>query len=441
MNTVDVTAGNTHSSSVVTSVNKSTDLRIEKQGPQSVAAGENISYTLKVYNNGTVNATGITINDVVPPAGVVVSDWAATVVGTASISTGNSGTTNNISTAGSIPAGDDSNYIQITVNGKVPANSALTTITNTANIVLPGGLLDFNLANNNSSVTTAITNNPSLQVSKSGPQTAVAGEQIHYVIQVSNNGPSDALAVNITDAIPPQLINYNWVATSAGTAAITSGTTGNNINPAVTANIPQGAGNIITIDITGTVAPAFTGTFTNTAQAKTGANPAVVSPTVSTVVSKVTALNIRKSGPASTSAGLPITYTIEVTNAGPSNAAAAAITDAIPAILQNVKWTATGQNGATITSGATGTGPALNVVAAIPGSVNARVLVTITGDIPSSATADLVNSATATETNNPVVNSNVVTTTLTKTPGLVLVKSGPATAASERENNLYIEPD
>ncbi|MBB5639363.1 putative repeat protein (TIGR01451 family)/gliding motility-associated-like protein [Pedobacter cryoconitis] len=429
-NTVTVTSGNVRSSSVVTSVNQSTDLRVEKQGPQTIAAGENISYTIKAFNNGTVDANGITINDIVP-AQVVVSDWTATVAGTATITSGTSGTGNTIATAGTIPAGDDSNYILITVNGKVPAGTLPVTINNTASIVLPAGLLDYNLANNTSTASTIITNNPTLQVSKSGPQTAVAGEQIHYVVQVSNNGPSDALAVNITDAIPPQLLNYTWIATSSGTAAITSvPTTGTMINPAVTANIPQGAGNIITIDITGTVDPAFTGTFTNTAQAATGVNPAVSSPTVSTVVSKVTALNIRKSGPATTSPGLPITYTIEVTNSGPSNAAAAAITDVIPAILQNVQWTAATTNGAAITSGATGTGNTLNVVAAIPGSGDARVLITVTGNIPSSATAGIVNSATVTEPGNPAVSSNTVTTTLTRTPGLVLVKSGPANAAS-----------
>lgn len=429
-NTVTVIAGNTRASSVTTSVNSSTDVHVEKQGPQSAAAGDNISYTIKVFNNGTVDATGLMINDVVP-ASVIVSDWTATVVGTATIQTGLSGNTNTIQTTGTIPAGDNSNYILITVNGKVPSNTLPSSINNVANITLPAGLLDYNMANNTSTATTVITNNPTLQVSKSGPQTAVAGEQIHYIIQVANNGPSDASGVNITDAIPSQLLNYTWTATSSGTAVITSTpATGTMTPPTVTANIPQGAGNLITIDITGTVDPAFTGTFTNTAQAQIGANPPVVSPTVSTVVSKVTALNIRKSGPVSTSAGLPIVYTIEVTNTGPSNALAAAITDAIPAVLQNVQWTATASGGASITSGATGTGPVLAVEAAIPGSGNAKVFITITGDIPSGAAADLVNSATVTEPGNPAVVSNVVTTTLTKTPGLVLVKSGPATAAS-----------
>ncbi|RAJ31875.1 DUF7507 domain-containing protein [Pedobacter cryoconitis] len=429
INTITVTSGGVRSSSVTTSVNKSMDLRIEKQGPATIAAGENITYTVKVLNNGPNDVSSLSIQDNVPPE-VVVSNWTATVIGNAVVNGSLTGTTNAITLTGGIDAGAG-NYILITVNGKIPAATAAGNIINTATVNLTtAGLTDYNLANNTSAVSTAITNNPTLQVSKSGPQTAFAGEQIHYIIQVSNNGPSDAAGVNITDAIPPQLLNYKWTATSSGTAAITSApATGIMINPAVTANIPQGADNIITIDVTGTVDPAFTGTFTNTAQAQIGVNPPVVSPTVSTVVSKVTALNIRKSGPASTSAGLPIAYTIEVTNTGPSNALAAAITDAIPPILQNVKWTAAGSDGATITSGATGNGPLLSVVAAIPGTGNARVLITITGDIPSSATADLLNSVTVTEPGNPAVTSNEVTTTLTKTPGLVLVKSGPATAA------------
>lgn len=427
-NTVTVTSGNVRTSSVTTSLNKSTDLRVEKQGPATIAAGEQITYTIKVLNNGPNSVSSLSIQDNIP-AEVVVSNWTATVTGNAVVNGATTGTTNAIALTGEIAAGA-SNYILLTVNGKIPSTIAAGNIINTATVNLTQpGLTDYNLNNNTSVVTTAITNNPTLQVSKSGPGNAVAGEQIQYVIQVGNNGPSDAVGVNITDVVPVELGNVNWTATVAGSAAITTLTSGSG-DPVLTANIPQGAGNVVTVNITGTINPAFTGTFTNTAQAKIGANPAINSPTISTVVSKVTALNIRKSGPVSTSAGLPIVYTIEVTNTGASNALAAAITDAIPPVLQNVKWTATAANGAVITSGATGTGPALNVVAVIPGSGNAKVLITITGDIPSGATTGLLNSATVTEPGNPAVTSNVVTTTLTKTPGLILVKSGPATAAS-----------
>ncbi|MBB6500684.1 Ig-like domain-containing protein [Pedobacter cryoconitis] len=431
-NTVNVTSGTTNSSSVTTSINKSTDLRIEKQGPATIAAGENITYTLKVFNNGPNDVSSLSIQDNVPAA-VVVNKWTATTSGTATVTGNTTGTNGTIATTGSIAAGTG-NYILITVNGTIPSSTVAGNITNTATVNLTtAGLTDYNLANNTSAVTTSIVNNPSLNVSKSGPNTAYAGEQVHYVIQVTNNGPSDATAVNIADVVPVQLQNVNWTATITGGATVNL-TTGTG-NPAIIANIPQGAGNVVSIDIKGTIDPGFAGSITNTATAQIGANPVITSPAVVTVVTQQTALSIRKSGPASTSPGLPITYTLEVTNAGPSNATAAAITDAIPAILQNVSWTASAQNGAAITTGATGTGNALNVVANIPGAVNARVLITITGTIPSSATADLVNTATVTPTEpgNPPVVSNQVTTTLTRTPGLVLVKSGPATAASGQQ--------
>ncbi|KIO75447.1 hypothetical protein TH53_20595, partial [Pedobacter lusitanus] len=426
-NTVTVTSNGTEESTVVTSINKSTDIRIEKQGPSTISAGENITYTLKVFNSGPVDVNALTIADNVP-SNIVVSKWTATAFGTSSVTGTATGTTNTISTTGSIAAGAD-NYLLVTIEGKVPSSGTAGNITNTATVTLnTPGITDYNPDNNSSSVTTAIENTPTLQVSKSGPNTAVAGEQIHYIIQVGNNGPSDAKTVNITDIVPVQLQNVNWTAAVTGTATVT--VTSGTGNPAVTADIPQGPGNIVTLDITGTVDPDFDGTFTNTAQAQTGANPAVVSPTVSTAVSKVTALNVRKSGPASTSPGLPIAYTIEVTNAGPSNATAAAITDAIPAVLQNIQWTATAQNGAVISAGASGTGNALSVTGNIPGKGDARILITITGNIPSSATADIVNTATVTPTEGakvPVI-SNPVTTVLKRTPGLKLVKSGPATA-------------
>lgn len=436
-NTASVAAGDTETSSVTTSLNKSTDLSIEKQGPQTISAGENITYTIKVRNNGPVDVPSLIVADNVP-ADITITNWNAVTFGNASITGNASGTTNNISINGGINAGPD-NYLLITVNGKIPSGSAPVSITNSATVTLDSpDLKDYNLANNTASIGTNIIQKPALQLTKSGPGEAIAGEQINYVIVVSNNGPSDATNVVINDVIPPALQNVSWTATTTGTAT-TPAASGNG-SPSILATIPQGAENTVLLNISGTVNPDFEGSISNTAEATADANPTVTSPAVNTVVSKKTALNIRKSAPLSISAGLPVTYTIEVTNTGPSNATGAVITDAIPVILQNVSWTAAVQNNAVITAGATGTGNALSVTANIPGNINDKVIITVTGTIPSSATANLVNTATVTpaEPGNPPVTSVPVTTTLTKTPGLVLVKTAPASAASGEKINYSL---
>ncbi|MBB6236584.1 putative repeat protein (TIGR01451 family), partial [Pedobacter sp. AK013] len=433
-NTVNVTSGNVKESSVTTTINKSTDIAISKTGPQTVSAGENVSYSIKIVNNGPVNVAGLTVTDLVPATLTNVS-WAATTSGTATITGNTNGTGNSISILGNIDAGS-ANYITVVVNGKIPSNSTATSLSNVASVTLPDGITDFNTANNTATANTTILNTPSLVVQKSAPGTAASGTQINYTLTVSNNGPSDATAVNIADVIPADITNVSWTAVANGTTSITSGASGSGNTVAVVGNIPFASGNSITINVVGTINPAFAGNILNTASAKigTGGTP-VNSPTVTTVVSKQTNLSVIKSGPASLSAGLPISYTIEVTNAGPSNASSTVITDAIPAAIQNVTWSTTATNGATVSAGATGTGNALSVTGNILAGGNSKILITINGVVASNATANIVNSATATpaEPGNPPVVSTPVTTVLQKTPGLALSKSAPGTASSGQQ--------
>ncbi|MDQ0966461.1 putative repeat protein (TIGR01451 family)/gliding motility-associated-like protein [Flavobacterium sp. W4I14] len=433
-NTVEVTASDIKQSSVTTSINKSTDIAISKTGPQTISAGENISYAIKVVNNGPVDVSGLTIADVVP-AGITNVSWSASANGTAIITGPTTGNGNNISVGGDINAGS-TNFITILVSGKVPSNTAASTLTNTATVTLQAGITDFNTTNNSATVNTTVINSAGLVVQKSGPSTAASGTQINYTLTVSNNGPSDATAVNIADAIPADITNVSWSAVANGTTSISSGATGSGNTVAVVGNIPFASGNSITINVVGTINPAFAGNILNTASAKIGAaGTPVNSPTVTTVVAKQTNLSVIKSGPATLSAGLPISYTIEVSNAGPSNATGTIITDAVPVAIQNVIWSTTVTNGATVSAGATGTGNALSVTGNILAGGNSKILITINGFVASNATANIVNSATATpaEPGNPPVVSTPVTTVLQKTPGLALSKSAPGTASSGQQ--------
>jgi uncharacterized repeat protein (TIGR01451 family)/gliding motility-associated-like protein len=433
-NTVEVTASDVKQSSVTTSINKSTDIAISKTGPQTISAGENISYAIKVVNNGPVDVSGLTIADVVP-AGITNVSWSATASGTATITGPTTGNGNNISMGANINAGS-TNFITILVSGKVPSNTAASTLTNTATVTLPTEIVDFNTANNSSTVNTTVINSPSLVVQKSGPSTAASGTQISYTLTVSNNGPSDAIAVNIADAIPADITNVSWIAAANGTTSITSGASGSGNTVAVVGNIPFASGNSITVNVVGTINPAFAGNILNTASAKIGAaGTPVNSPTVTTVVAKQTNLSVIKSGPATLSGGLPISYTIEVTNAGPSIATGTIITDVVPAAIENVTWSTTVSNGATVSAGTTGTGNALSVTGSILAGGNSKILITVNGFVASNATANIVNSATATpaEPGNPPVVSTPVITVLQKTPGLALSKSAPNKASSGQQ--------
>src|SRR2546430_10524003 len=57
--------------------------------------------------------------------------------------------------------------------------------------------------------------------------------------------------------------------------------------------------------------------------------------------------------------GRTVTYTITVTNRGPSDFTRATVTDSIPATLTRVTWTSSSTGSASVSSGATGSGNSL----------------------------------------------------------------------------------
>ncbi|TKC02826.1 T9SS type B sorting domain-containing protein, partial [Pedobacter frigoris] len=430
-NTVTVTANGVRESSVVTAVNQSTDIQVQKSGPQTVAAGSAISYSIKVSNSGPIDVAGLLIRDNVPSA-IEGLSWTAVASGSASITAGASGSSN-IQTTANIPVGA-ANYITITVNGIVKASTATGSISNTADVQLPAGVTDFNTSNNAGTVKTDITTLTGLSVSKSGPQSGVSGSAITYTIRVINNGPSNAIQAVITDAVPAGIKNVSWTAMSSGAAVVTTGGTGTGNAVSVLGNIPSGAGNAINIIVKGTIDAGFVGQLVNTAVVtpSEAGNPPVNSGAVTTTVVNESNISIVKSGPGSVDAGRTVTYTLDVNNAGPGNAVNATITDQVPAVLTNVSWTATASSGAVINSGAAGTGNAVNVKADLPAG-QGSVRVQITGLVPANTVlTSLSNTAVVTpsEAGNPPVTSNEITTSIVKNSALSVLKNGPGTISS-----------
>uniref|UniRef100_A0AC34GH50 DUF11 domain-containing protein n=1 Tax=Panagrolaimus sp. ES5 TaxID=591445 RepID=A0AC34GH50_9BILA len=272
-----------------------------------------------------------------------------------------------------------------------------------------------------STVTTTIKSEPSVTLVKTGPSQISAGQTVTYTLTAGNNGPSDARNLSISDPVPAGLTDVKWSAVIEGTATLISGATGTGNAVAVTGDIPAGTANRIVITITGKVpGSAAAGVLKNLATATPSEPgiPAVPSNEITTIVDHK--LNIRavKSAPASVAAGEPISYTLQVFNDGPADAANLAINDAIPAGISNVSWTTTTAGTASIVSAGTGTGNTVNPVVNIPAGAANSVTVLIKGDVdPGYTGATLKNSFTATpsEPGNPAVPSEEVTTNVVKT--------------------------
>ncbi|MGY0038493.1 DUF7927 domain-containing protein [Pedobacter sp. NJ-S-72] len=145
-------------------------------------------------------------------------------------------------------------------------------------------------------------------------------------------------------------------------------------------------------------------------------------------MSSKSGLTIVKSVTPTVNSGSSITYTVEVGNAGPSDAVNARVQDAIPASILNTTWTSTTQGAATITSGATGSGNTLDATTTIPaGTGNKKIIFTITGKSDPAYNGSISNTAsvTATEPNSPSPTSTV-NTIASRTPVLSITKNGPS---------------
>lgn len=424
-NTATVTAGSNKTSSITTAVNRSTDVSIVKSGPQQVTAGQTVNYTLRVFNAGPTDVQSLVITDVVPAAVTNVT-WKAVVTGTGEVigaqEIDSSGS--NINIPGKLSAGS-ANYITVYISGTVSGSATSGSIVNTANVAV-NGIVDYNPANNTSTVTTNVGRVTGLQIRKSGPVQAQAGNTITYQVVVTNSGPSDATGVNISDVVPATVENVTWEAVVTGAASITGPFSGTGNNVATTGDIPGGAGNSVAITITGTLNNDFSGNIVNTASASSSESP-TVSDNVTTAVTKQSDIQVHKSGPTNITAGDKISYLITVTNNGPAFARGLVVTDTIDARITGITWTATAAGNATVTAGGTGGGNHLSVTADIAPTSDAVVTIMVTGTVDPNAKDTIRNTATVTSPDplTPPVVTPPTTTVVGQHPELTINKSGP----------------
>ncbi|MBK6798618.1 MAG: DUF11 domain-containing protein [Acidobacteria bacterium] len=411
-----------------------TDLAITKDdGSATYTAGNAISYTIVVSNNGPSSAIGASVADSVPAS---ITGLTIGCVATGSASCGVNGSAgNNVSFTGVNITAGAGNFITITVSGTVNPNTT-GNLVNTATVSVGAGQVDLTPGNN--SATDTDTPNPiaDLAVQKNGPVTVAPNGTVVYTIRVSNAGPSAANGASVTDPFPGALSSVTWVcnATTGGaTCGVPAGS--GNINTTVAIFPPGGS---VTYTVTGT-APA-SGTFDNTAtvappQGVTDPNSSNNNSTVTTGVgpTPTTAdLAVVKSGPSTVTASGSLTYTIVVTNAGPGAANGATVMDTVPAGITGVTWTCGNATAGAVCGAPNGAGNVINTtVSTFP--AGASVTYTVMGTAPATGTfTNTVNVATpgGVTDPNPANNTSSVGTTVQNSPtvaDLYAVKTGPST--------------
>jgi uncharacterized repeat protein (TIGR01451 family) len=307
-----------------TLVNTRANLSITKSdSPDPVTAGTNLTYTLTVANAGPSDAQNVVVTDSLPANTTFVS------VGSANPGFVCVNASNTVTCSAATLAANASAVITIvafvnpnTPQGTVLSNSA--TVSSTTTDPAPGN-------NATGPITTTVNAVADVElVSKTDtPDPVAAGREIRYRITFRNNGPSDAQNVSVSDTVPA---NTTFVSVTpplgwSCTAPQTGGTGAVSCTPP-SGVLPAGAIGDITMVVRVNNSVANT-TISNTATISTSTNQGGAtsndSKTETTTVLINPDLSIRKSGPATVTAGNTYTYTIIVRNDGPSDAPATSV--------------------------------------------------------------------------------------------------------------------
>ena len=403
------------------------DLAISKtDGVSSINPGATTSYTIVVSNAGPSGANGAVFTDPAVANLGVTSVTCGSPSGGAACPTAPNTTVVLMQGAGivipTLPAGGS---VTFTVTATV-AGAATGSITNTASIAAPSGVTDPNLSNNSASDTDTVTLVADLAISKTdGVSSINPGATTSYTIVVSNAGPSGANGAVFTD---PAVANLGVTSVTCGSP---SGGAACPTAPNTTVVLMQGAGIVIptlpaggsvTFTVTATVAGAATGSITNTASI--AAPSGVTDPNLSNnsasdtdTVTLVANLTLAKTdGNASYTPSGAATYSITVTNSGPSNANNTTVTDNLPSgvtLATNVTCVATGTAAcgsiSSVGGGTTFTATGAMIAA---GAGNQLVYSVPVQFAPSLTAPQITNTATASDPAAPTVASGSDTNVL-----------------------------
>jgi uncharacterized repeat protein (TIGR01451 family) len=374
----------------------------------SIVPGRATAYAVTVHNDGPSAVSSISLTEQLPTA--LRNVLYVTVGGTYNPAT-------HLWSGLSLASGRTA----ILLVGGIVDPAATGTLVNAVSVAPPAGTVDTNPANNSASDTDTLTPQADLSVTVTdGLTNAVPGRSVSYTLTVRNNGPSTVSGFSLTDSL----------ATTLGAATFTP-SAGTYVSAThLWSGLSLASGQAVTMTFVGTIPPSATGKLANTVTVApvTGCSDPVASNNSATDTDTLTPqadLSITKTdGITTVSPGGTTTYSIAVTNTGPSSLTGATVKDTLPAAITSDTWSAS--------NGTSGSG---NVNATVSLAAGATVTYTVVAKVGASATGSLTNTATVaspsgvpdTNTGN---NSATDTDTLVPQADLSITKSDGTTTAT-----------
>ncbi len=261
--------------------------------PDPVPAGGTLTYTVTVANAGPSDAADVVVSHALPPSLSLVGCTAGCV-------------------ATSIAAGASAVFA---VTASVPASLASgTTLSATTSVT--SSTSDPDPADNSvvTTVSSSITADLAIGATASA---AEAGSTMTWTVTVTNTGPSDAGNVNVTHTLAGVTCSSSCAATTLAAGASVVFT----LDEIVPASTPAGT--------------TLSGTFI-VSSATTDPNAANDSVEPSAIVTTSADLAVTNVVATTSSAGDPVTWTVTVTNNGPSDAANVTVSYGTPVQVSGV---------------------------------------------------------------------------------------------------------
>jgi uncharacterized repeat protein (TIGR01451 family) len=227
-----------------------------------------------------------------------------------------------------------------------------------------------------------------------------AGQPFFMSVEMANNGPASATGITAVVRLPAGL------SVVSGAACTPDG--GGTVCVFGPFDRPPHTGDVAVVTLTASAAGSYTVFGTITAN-EVDPLPTNNVSTATIMVLSSADLTVAVAGPAEANPGKAVTYTVTVTNSGPSPAASVALTD---------RWTATLAGGVRLLSAETTQGTCARagdaVVACDLGAIAAGASATITVGLHPRGVGTLTNQARATAADDPDPANNVdsVTTTI-----------------------------
>lgn len=299
---------NNNDDTLLTTVETRADLAVNKVAwPEPAIAGETLTYTLTLTNNGPSTARNVIVTDTLP-----LSTSVVTTTPTANAQNGQDVGWN----LGDLTVGATRTLtVVVDVDGLKRG-----TLNNTAAVT--STTADPEMENNSETISTNIDAQVNLVMVKDDSVDPVpnTSTDIEYTIIVANTGPSDAINTILTDTLPTGLI-YRY-ANHPGCPALSY------TNPVVcNLGIIKSGDNV---EVRLQIDPTQMGIFTNYVEVtsnETGSQ--IITATEETTVSPAD-LQLTKSGPTSVRVGYPLAYSLNVENNGPNDTVSVILTDTLP---------------------------------------------------------------------------------------------------------------